>query len=79
MVKVHAGKVLYGVGAAYPGASSPHGQLRGISASQVLQWQGMVFTPELSWTRLSEGQDTGANQRNNLRLGLTLSMPLERF
>jgi hypothetical protein len=79
MVKVHAGKVLYGVGAAYPGASAPHGQLRGISASQVLHWQGLVMTPELSWTRLSEGQDTGANQRNNLRLGLTVRMPLERF
>ena len=76
MVKLHAGKVLYSVGSGYPGVIAPHGQLRGLSVSQVLQWQGLLWTPELSWTRLSEGPDTGANQRNNLRLGLTVRLPV---
>lgn len=76
MLKLHAGKVLYSVGAGYPGVTAPHGQLRGLSASQVLQWQGLVWTPELAWTRLSEGQDTGANQRSNLRLSVTVRMPV---
>ena len=76
LLKLHVGKVLYSVGSGYPGGNAPHGQLRGLSASQVLQWRGWRWTPELSWIHLSEGEDTGASKRNNLRLGLTVQIPL---
>ena len=52
------------------------GTLRGLSASQTLQWQGLHLTPELSWTQLSNGPDTAASQRHNLRLGVSVQMPL---
>ena len=76
MLKLHAGTVLWSVGSGYPNTSAPHGTLRGLSASQTVQWQGLSWTPELSWTQLSDGQDTGASQRHNLRLGVSVQMPM---
>ena len=76
VLKLHSGTVLWSVGSGYPSVSAPHGQLRGLSASQAWQWQGLTWTPELSWTRLSQGQDQGANQRNTLRWGLAVSVPI---
>ena len=78
--KAHTGTVPVSLGAFdplnSPAAGAPHGQLRGLSASQVWQWKGLTITPEASWVRLSQGQDTGANRQINLRLGLTLEVPL---
>ena len=76
MLKLHTGTVLWSVGSGYPNTSAPHGTLRGLIASQTVQWQGLSWTPELSWTQLSDGQDTGASQRHNLRLGVSVQMPM---
>ena len=76
MVKLHVGKVLWSVGSGYPDVNSPHGNLKGMSASQTLKWQGLTWTPEISWVRLSEGADVEASKRNNVRLGVTVLMPL---
>ena len=75
-LKLHWGSVGLGVGAYQPGVDQPHGQLRGISASKSMHWQGLTWTPELAWTHLSDGQDLGANRRNNLRVGMAVRMPL---
>jgi hypothetical protein len=76
LLKLHAGTVLSSLGAYNPNVSAPHGRLWGLSASQTLHWKGMSLTPELSYTRLAEGTDQGANHRVNLRAGLLLAMPL---
>ena len=75
-LRFHSGKVLYGVGAGYPGVNAPNGQLHGLSASQSLAWRGLVWTPEVSWTQLSDGQDLGASKLKNLRLGINVRVPL---
>ena len=76
MLKLHAGTVNSSLGAYDPRVDAPHGRLRGLSASQALRWRGLTWTPELSWTHLSDGQDVGANRRNNLRAGVSLHVPL---
>ena len=76
MVKLHVGKVLWSVGSGYPDVNAPHGNLKGMSASQTLKWQGLTWTPEISWVRLSKGMDVEASKRNNVRLGVTVLMPL---
>lgn len=76
MLKLHAGTVNSSLGAYDPRVDAPHGRLRGLSASQALRWHGLTWTPELSWTHLSDGQDVGANRRNNLRAGVSLHVPL---
>ena len=76
MVKVHAGKVNTSLGAYDPRVSAPRGDLWSLSASQVFSWMGMRLTPELAYTELSEGQDQRANKRQNLRVGLVITVPL---
>jgi hypothetical protein len=75
-LKLHTGDVATSIGAYSPTLNAPHGRLWGLSASQTLHWQGLSLTPELSYTRLAEGTDQGANHRVNLRAGLLLAMPL---
>lgn len=75
-LKAHWGSVGLGLGSYAPGVDQPHGQLRGLSVSQDVRWLGVAWTPELSWTHLSDGQDVGANRRNNLRAGVALHVPL---
>jgi hypothetical protein len=81
-LKAHTGTVPVSLGAFdplhSPVAGAPHGQLRGLSASQDWQWKGLTLSPEASWVHLSQGQDTGGNRKNKLRLGLTLQVPLLR-
>ena len=76
MLKLHAGTVHTSLGAYDPRVDAPHGRLRGVSASQAMRWRGLTWTPELAWTHLSDGQDVGANRRNNLRAGIAVRMPL---
>ena len=80
LLKLHSGTVNTSLGAYdplhTPTSGAPHGQLRGVSASQVLHWMGLRLTPEASWTHLNQGQDTSNNLKTNLRLGVTLSVPV---
>lgn len=80
MIKVHKGRANSTVGAYDPSVAStgvgPHGGLWGLSANRSWSRGNMVWTPELSYMYFDQGQDVGANRKNNLRLGLTLAMPL---
>lgn len=76
LLKLHAGKVHTSLGAYDPGVNAPHGDLWGLSASQVVSWMGMQLTPEVAYTHLSEGEDQRANKRKNWRVGLVMSVPL---
>lgn len=76
MLKLHVGKVGYSVGAYDPRVDAPHGQLRGLSASQALKWQGMTWVPELSWMHLDQGQDQRASKLNTVRVGVTVQTGL---
>ena len=75
-LKLHAGTVGLGLGAYAPGSDAPRGDLLAVTASQAFRWQSYTITPEIDWLHLSEGSDQRANQKNQLRLGLALSMPL---
>jgi hypothetical protein len=75
-LKLHGGTIETSLGSYSPSLDAPHGRMWGLSASQTVQWLGLKLTPELGYTHLAEGQDQGANKRNNLRLGLTLERPL---
>jgi hypothetical protein len=79
-LKLHTGTVLTSIGAYdplhTPNNSAPHGNLLGLSASRVMHWKGVTLTPEASWMHLTEGQDTGANLKTNLRLGVSMQVPL---
>ena len=76
LLKLHTGKVHASVGAYAPGVNAPHGRLLGLAASQVFQWGPVRLTPELAWTRLSEGADQPASKRKDVRVGLAVSVPL---
>lgn len=76
MVKVHVGKVGISVGAYDPRVDAPHGQLRGLSASQAFKWQGLSWVPELSWMQLDQGQDQRASKLNTVRVGVTVQSAL---
>ena len=79
-LKLHTGTVGTSIGAYdpqhAPSNSAPHGQLRAVSASQVMHWLGVTLTPEVSWVHLDDGQDVAGNRKTDLRLGLTLSIPI---
>lgn len=79
-LKFHTGTLGVSMGAYdplhAPNNSAPHGNLLGLSASQVMHWKGLTLTPEASWIHLTEGHDTGANLQTNLRLGVTMQVPL---
>ncbi len=74
-LKLHAGTIKTSLGAYSPSLDAPHGRMWGLSASQTLQWQGLTLTPELGYTHLAQGQDQGANKRNNVRVGLGIERP----
>ncbi len=76
MVKLHVGKVGVSVGAYDPRVDAPHGQLRGLSATQSLKWQGITWVPQLSWMQLDQGREQRASKLDTLRLGVTVLMPL---
>ncbi len=76
MLKVHVGKVGTSVGAYDPRVDAPHGDLRGLSASQALKWQGLTWVPELSWMHLDLGQDQRASKLNTVRVGVTVQTGL---
>ena len=78
-LKLHTGTVGVSIGAYDPlhaTTFAPHGQLQAVSASQILHWLGLTLIPEASWTHLDQGQDSAANRKSNLRLGVTLQLPL---
>ena len=75
MLKLHVGKINTSLGAYDPRVTAPHGDMWGISASQVFLWKGMKLTPEMALTHLSEGNDQRANKRNNLRVGMVMAAP----
>lgn len=79
MVKLHAGRIGLGLGAYDPSLNAPHGRMWGVSAQQSLRLMGMLLTPELAYTQLSQGQDQGANLRKNLRVGTAIAVPLWPF
>lgn len=65
------------IGAYDPSAGAgPSGKLRGLSASRSWHYLGMTLTPELAYTHLSTGQDTGSNLKTNTRVGLTIQVPM---
>jgi hypothetical protein len=72
MFKLHMGRIGKSMGAYDPRVDAPHGQLRGLSASQTLKWQGITWVPELSWMRLDQGQDQRASALNSVRAGVTV-------
>ena len=76
MLKLHVGKIGYSVGAYDPRVDAPHGQLRGLSASQSLRWRGLTWVPELSWMHLDQGQDQRASKLNTVRVGVTVQTGL---
>ena len=76
LVKVHYGTVGMSLGSYDPEANAPHGKLKGLTAQKTFEWRDWRVTPELSVMRLSDGGDTGANKRNNTRLGVEVAMPL---
>ena len=77
VLKVHKGRATSTVGSYDPSQPvGPHGGLWGLSASRSWSSPGMTWTPELNYLHFEQGQDVGASRRNNLRLGLTLAMPL---
>lgn len=75
-LKLHTGQINYSVGAYQPGSGAPKGEFLGVSASQSLRWGTYQVTPELEWMGLKDGHNVGDNQRNNWRIGLTVSKPL---
>jgi hypothetical protein len=78
-LKLHKGRATSTVGAydpgTAPGALGPHGGLWGFSANRSWRDGRLTWTPEMSYLHLAQGQDVGANRKNNVRLGLTLAMP----
>jgi hypothetical protein len=75
-LKVHVGRISASLGAYDPRVfNAPHGDVWGVSASQVFSWKGMRLTPELAYTELSQGQEQRANKLKNLRLGLQMDVP----
>jgi hypothetical protein len=79
LAKLHVGRIGLGLGAYAPSLNAPHGRVWGVSAQQSVRWMGMVLTPELAYTQLSEGVDQGANLRKNLRVGMAMAVPLWPF
>jgi len=77
LVKVHHGQLASSLGAYSPGVPhAPTGRLLGLSVSQTLRWLGMQLSPELAYTQLADGQDQRASKRQNLRLGMSIGLPL---
>jgi hypothetical protein len=76
LLKLHVGNIKTSLGSYDPRVTAPQGDMWSISASQVLSWKGMKFTPEMAYTHLSEGDDQRANKRKNLRLGMVVAVPL---
>jgi hypothetical protein len=79
MAKLHVGRMGLGLGAYAPSLNAPHGRMWGVSAQQSVRWMGMLLTPELAYTQLSEGVDQGANLRKNLRVGMAMAVPIWPF
>ena len=76
-VKVHKGRATSTVGSYGPSQpAGPHGGLWGLSTSRSWTAQGMTWTPVFSYMHFEQGQDVAASRKNNLRLGLTLAMPI---
>lgn len=71
VLKLHVGNLGLSLGSYDPSQHAPHGRLLALAASQTLgQHQGLSWTPELAWLRLSQGHAQGANKRQAWRLGL---------
>jgi hypothetical protein len=70
-IRLHLGRVGTSLGAFSPTAADPpRGRLIGFSAQTSLAWQGLTWSPALSWAHLSEGSDTGIHRRNSVQLGV---------
>ncbi len=76
MLKLHTGTLVSALGAYNPGVDAPRGRLWGVGVSQSLRMMGMNLTPELAYTQLRDGQDQASSKLHNLRVGLTLALPL---
>ena len=76
MARLHVGRIHTSLGAYDPGVNAPHGRLWGVSLQQTVRWMGMSLTPELAYTRLSDGEDERASKRSNLRVGVAMVVPL---
>jgi len=79
-LRLHWGTVGKTLGAYDPSATSagagPSGKLRALSASRTWHYRSLSITPELAYTHLSTGQDTGSNLKTNTRVGLTIQVPM---
>ena len=75
LLKLHKGRIQTSIGRYDPRLNAPHGEMWGVSASQAFSWQTMTLTPEFAYTKLAEGDNQRGNQRNNLRLGLAMTLP----
>jgi hypothetical protein len=75
LLKLHKGRIQTSIGRYDPRLNAPHGEMWGVSASQAFSWQTMTLTPEFAYTKLAEGDNQRCNQRNNLRLGLAMTLP----
>lgn len=76
VIKLHEGHIGRSIGAYDPDLNAPHSDLKAASIAQSFQWRKIQITPELMYTHLSDGQTIAANKKNDVRGGVTLSMPL---
>lgn len=75
--RLHWGTLGATLGAFSPLHQGPLGKARGVSIIRKLdKQQGVVLTPEFSYTQISSGQDLYRNRRNNLRLGLSIQLQI---
>lgn len=74
-LKLHTGRIHTSIGTYDPRLNAPHGYLWGVNVTQVYAWEGMALTPELAYTKLSEGENQPNNKRHASRLGVSIAMP----
>ncbi|OYU11115.1 MAG: hypothetical protein CFE38_14145 [Comamonadaceae bacterium PBBC1] len=72
--KLHTGQIQTSLGAYDPRVTAPHGRLFSMSAAQTLDFKSMNLTPEVAYTRLSQGIDQGANLRKDLRISVMMDV-----
>ena len=79
VIKLHEGHIGQSLGSYDPDlANKPSNDFKSASIAQSFQWGEYAITPELMYTHLSQGQSVGANKKNDVRGGITISLPLGR-
>jgi hypothetical protein len=79
VMKLHEGHIGQSLGSYDPDlANKPSNDFQSASIAQSFQWGEYSITPELMYTHLSQGQSVGGNKKNDVRGGITISLPLGR-